>query len=224
MEENLISTYFLNYESKSIQDFIQNYLSGSTDLEKVLSLYYAVRDTIKYDPYHIDLRREELRSSRVVERKYGFCVEKAALLTTCVRSIGIPAKIGFANVRNHLTSARLHSLMKTDVFVFHGYSHIYLENQWVKATPAFNKSLCERTGTLPLEFTGKEDSIFHPLDSSGKKHMEYLEDFGSFSELPYERMLDEYEKHYSHLNVRKNLTFGHLRLKGNFEEEAVKSI
>lgn len=92
--------------------------------------------------------------------------------------------------------------MKSDIFVFHGYAEILLEGKWVKATPAFNKSLCDRAGILPLEFDGEHDSIFHPFDKSGNKHMEYLHDYGSFDDLPFDRMIDEYDIHYPHLQVK----------------------
>ena len=213
-------TFYLDYHTESLKNFVSKHLQGESETEKVVSLYYAVRDRIKYDPYHIVLKKDELRASRIVERRYGFCVEKALLLAACIRSIGVPTKLGFANVKNHLTSQRLSELMKTDVFVFHGYTDIFLNGKWVKATPAFNNSLCERTGTLPLDFDGKTDSIFHPLDKEGKKHMEYLKDFGSFPDLPYDRMMDEYEEHYSHLKVKENLSFGNFRIKGDFEKEA----
>lgn len=223
--ENLNTTYYIDYDNPSVQSFIKsNTVIGNSDIQNVVSLYYAVRDKIKYDPYHIILKQEHLRSSSVVGRGFGFCVEKALLMVACVRGIGIPARIGFANVKNHLTSKRLFELMRTDIFVFHGYAHILLNGIWMKATPAFNRSLCEKTGTLPLEFDGHSDSIFHPLDLNGKKHMEYIYDYGSFEDLPFERMIGEYEKFYPHLDVRSTGTFGPVKIKNEFENEAVREL
>ena len=88
--------------------------------------------------------------------------------------------------------------MQSDIFVFHGYTELYLEDKWIKATPAFNITLCERARILPLEFNGKEDSIFHPLRCIRQEAMEYLHDYGSFSDLPFDRMMDE-DKFYPHL-------------------------
>lgn len=225
MDEFLKPTFFLDFDSPEILNFTkQKTLSHQSDLEKAISLYYAVRDEIKYDPYHIILRKENVKASSVVKRGYGYCVEKALTLVACLRAVGIPSKIGFANVKNHLTSKRLYDLMKTDIFVFHGYADIFLSNKWVKATPAFNRSLCEKTNTLPLEFDGNSDSIFHPINKSGKKHMEYTHDYGSFPDLPFERMLAEYNLFYPHLKIDTTGTFGPVKIQGEFEQEAVQEL
>lgn len=225
MDEFIKPTFFLDYESSIVQNFIKlKVYSHQSEAEKVISLYYGVRDEIKYDPYHIVLKKENLRASSVLSRGYGYCVEKALLLVACVRAIGIPSKIGFANVKNHLTSKRLYELMRSDIFVFHGYADILLNNSWVKATPAFNRSLCEKTNTLPLEFDGISDSIFHPIDKSGKKHMEYIHDYGSFSDLPFDNMLSEYIRFYPHLKIDSTGTFGPVKIHDEFENEAVREL
>jgi transglutaminase-like putative cysteine protease len=135
----------------------------------------------------------------VLARKEGFCIQKAILLAAAARTLGIPARLGYANVRNHLATKKLLKLMKTDLFVFHGYTSLFLDGKWVKATPAFDIKLCERFGTKPLEFDGGTDSVFHPYDSSGKRHMEYVHDYGIFDDFPFEQMLDEFKKYYPHL-------------------------
>jgi len=225
MDEYIKPTFFLDYESSVVQNFIKQIISPEqTETEKVVRLYYAVRDEVKYDPYRIILKKENLRASSVLSRGYGYCVEKAILLVACVRAIGIPSKIGFANVKNHLTSKRLYELMKSDIFVFHGYADILLNNSWVKATPAFNRSLCEKTNTLPLEFDGISDSIFHPIDKTGKKHMEYIHDYGSFPDLPFDTMLSEYIRFYPHLKIDSTGTFGPIKIQGEFEKEAVREL
>jgi transglutaminase-like putative cysteine protease len=174
MNKNLEETYYFNFNNQIIQDFLHKNLGNAKDeIGKAVAIYYAVRDLIKYDPYHIILKKEHLQASETAKRGYGYCVEKASLLTTLARAVGIPAKIGFANVKNHINSKRLYNLMKTDVFVYHGYTEMFLNGKWIKCTPAFNKSLCDRAGILTLEFNGKENSMFHPIDTRGQKHMEY---------------------------------------------------
>lgn len=222
-EINTKSTYFLDSDSKEVRNFISKLkLENLSPIEKAKIIYLAVRDEIKYDPYNIILTPEEVRASSVIKRGFGFCVEKALTLAACARAAGIPAKIGFANVKNHLNSKRLQNLMQSDIFVFHGYTELYLEDKWIKATPAFNITLCERARILPLEFNGKEDSIFHPYDVSGKKHMEYLHDYGSFSDLPFDRMMDEYDKFYPHLQVKASKKFGDAK-EAKFEDEVNQS-
>ena len=88
--------------------------------------------------------------------------------------VGIPARVGFADVRNHLSTARMREVMQTDVFYWHGYTDICIDGAWRKATPAFNVGLCERFDLLPLEFDGRADSLYHPFDRHGHRHMEYV--------------------------------------------------
>ena len=121
-----------------------------TDRERAVRLFYAVRDEIRYDPYGVVLTEEELRATAVLARGAGFCVAKAIVLAAGARAVGIPARLGFADVRNHLTTERLREQMKTDVFAFHGFTELHLDGRWVKATPTFNQSLCDRFGVKPL--------------------------------------------------------------------------
>jgi transglutaminase-like putative cysteine protease len=153
-------------------------------LERAVSLYYAVRDSIRYNPF-LDFSTEEaFRASHCLAAGEGFCIGKAALLAAVARADGIPARVGFADVKNHLTTPALRERMGTDLFVYHGYTELYLEGKWVKATPAFNVELCRRFNVKPLEFDGREDSIFHPFDAQDRRHMEYLRDRGSHADVP----------------------------------------
>jgi hypothetical protein len=58
----------------------------------------------------------------------------------------------------------------------------------VKATPAFNLSLCTRFRVKPLEFDGMSDSLFHPFDEDNRRHMEYVRDRGSYADVPAEEI------------------------------------
>ncbi|MBS2037677.1 transglutaminase family protein [bacterium] len=194
-----------------IESYALRKARGETELEKAVSLYYAVRDDFRYDPYRIDLSPHGMRPERVLENGYGWCVPKAALLTACCRAVGIGARLGFADVRNHLTTARMREVMRTDVFAWHGFSEIFLEGKWVKATPAFNLELCVKAGLAPLEFDGRGDSIFHEYDG-GRQHMQYLKMHGSYDEIPLARMLASYRELYPHWDLRA--------LTGDFGEEA----
>lgn len=100
--------------------------------------------------------------------------------------------MGYADVRNHLSTERMRNLLKTDVFVWHGYTELWLDGAWVKATPAFNLELCERFGLLPLEFDGRVDSLYHPCDREGRSHMEYLNHRGTFEEVPLTQIVADF--------------------------------
>jgi len=197
MKEYLQPTYFIDSDHPQVIEFAsKNCESGVTEIEKAISLYYAVRDGIRYDPYSIEPSKESMKASSVLSKGKGYCVAKAVLLAACARSQKISARLGFADVKNHLNTKRLKELMGTDTFVYHGYTELFLNNKWVKATPAFNLTLCNNFNVKPLEFDGTKDSIFHPLDKSGNKHMEYVEDHGTFSDLPWDTLLAAMMKSY----------------------------
>lgn len=185
IEDALAVTPFMDYTHAAIQEFVRTHSKNAvTDRERAVALYYAIRDGIRYNPYRINFTDEGMRASTALLTKTGWCVTKATLLAACCRAMKIPAVLGFADVRNHLTTERLRQVMQTDVFEWHGYTSIFLDGQWVKATPAFNIELCQRSRIKPLEFDGTADSIFHPFDLDGNSHMEYLRYRGEFTDLP----------------------------------------
>ena len=193
-------TYFIDSDSPAIIAYASATCHGKdTDIDRAIALYYGVRDDIRYDPYSVEDKREAVRASSVLKRKAGFCVAKAVLLTAVLRSQRIPARLGFADVRNHLITKRLKALMETDLFVFHGYVEVFLNDKWVKATPAFNPSLCQNFNVNPLEFDGIHDSIFHEFDTHGNRHMEYVNEHGTFADLPYETIFEAFKRQYPKL-------------------------
>lgn len=177
--------------------------SASDPLSRAVRLYYAVRDEIVYTPYCDFSDPATFRASEVLKRHAGFCVGKASLLTAAARAAGIPARIGFADVRNHLCTPKLRALMGTDTFVYHGYTDLHLDGRWVKATPAFNRELCEKFGVKPLEFDGHEDSLFQPFDTAGRRHMEYLRDRGAQADVPVAAIMAAFAEHYPGLSARR---------------------
>jgi len=170
--------------------------SGANPLESAVTLYYWVRDHIRYNPYGIALNTQSLSASHTLARGEGWCVPKAILLAALCRCLGIPARLGYADVRNHLSTERLRREMNTDIFYFHGYTSIYLNGSWVKATPAFNIELCEKFGLRPLEFNGVQDSLYHEFDVAGNRHMEYITNRGEFLEPPLGEMIRLFRQHY----------------------------
>jgi transglutaminase-like putative cysteine protease len=196
----LAPTAVIDFLHPGVQAFAHEYDRPDTDPRtRAVALYYAVRDRIRYDPYEIELSATGLSAGRCVERGRGWCVTKAALLAACCRAIGIPARPGYADVRNHLSTARMRAIMRTDEFRWHGYTAILLDGKWVKATPAFNVELCEKFRLRPLEFDGREDSIYHPFDLEGRQHMEYLRYRGEFADLPFVEMTTDFARFYAHM-------------------------
>jgi transglutaminase-like putative cysteine protease len=200
MNSCLQPTWYIESDNPAILSFVEKHTAGVTGItERAVRLYYAVRDGFRYNPYCMSFTKEDYRASSVLSRGEGYCVQKAILLAAAARAAGVPCRLGFANVRNHLASEKLKQVMKTDLFVFHGYLEFQLDDRRVKATPAFDLALCERFGVLPLEFDGTADSLFHPFDKSGRRHMEYVHDYGTFEDFPFRLMIGEFRKYYAHL-------------------------
>jgi len=194
----LVSTAIMDSDHKKIIQFAGDVIASAQDepVEKAVKLYYAVRDGIWYDPYNPFYLPEHYRASNVLEGGRGFCVSKASLLCALGRACGIPSRVGFATVRNHLATRQLIEWMGCDLFVYHGYMEFYLEGKWVKATPAFNIELCKKHKVMPLEFNGREDSIFHAYNLENRKFMEYIADHGTYADIPVDIIVSEWEKAY----------------------------
>ncbi len=197
MNQFLQPTPFLNFNHPVVQDFVRKTTEKiSGQKEKAVRLFYAVRDGIRYNPYHIDLTVEGMRASTTLQNGHGWCVAKAVLLTACCRAAGIPARLGFADVRNHLSPKAITKALGTNVFYWHGYSLLFLNGKWVKATPAFDVELCNKHNMIPVEFDGEQDAVFPPYDRSGNRHIEYLNDHGLFDDLPLKQIYESYRKDY----------------------------
>jgi transglutaminase-like putative cysteine protease len=208
---SLGATPTIETEHPAIREYARLHGTGDDPLTRAVNLYFAIRDQIRYDPYSSDVSIEGLKASTTLASGRGWCVTKAILLAACCRNIGIPARLGFADVRNHMSTARLRSLMRTDIFYWHGYTSLHLQGKWVKATPAFNIGLCEKFRLKPLDFNGLEDSIYHPFDLEGNLHMEYLNFRGEHDDTPMEEMAQTFAEEYGDL-----LANG---LHGNFDQE-----
>jgi transglutaminase-like putative cysteine protease len=197
-------TAIIDSDHPSIMEYAEHTVGESSDpMEQAVKLYYAVRDSILYDPYSPFDLPEHYRASGVLERGRSFCVPKVSLLCALGRARNIPARVGFATVQNHLATKKLIEFLGSDVFVYHGFVELHLEGKWVKATPAFNKEVCERHKVPPLEFDGREDSLFHPYNSENQKYMEYLEYHGVYGDIPVDAIVRAWERAYGGDRVRQ---------------------
>ena len=198
----LSSAEYIDSGHPAIQAFAAEHAAGSSALESGVSLYYAVRDRILYNPFLDFKSAAAYRASDCLEAGEGFCVGKASLLAAVARAAGIASRIGFADVKNHLTTPRLREFMGRDEFIYHGFAEMLIEGKWVKATPAFNLALCEKFRVKPLEFDGRNDSIFHPFDADERRHMEYLRDRGSYADVPVAEIREAFRVYYPRLYAR----------------------
>ena len=220
----LAPTALIDSDHPAVAAFAARHAVGVDDVERAVALYLAVRDGFRYDPYRIDLSVAGMRASHVIEIGVGWCVPKAALLAAAARAAGIPARVGYADVRNHLSTERMRQTMKTDLFVWHGYTELWLEGQWVKATPAFNSSLCRRHKVPALEFNGREDSLFQPYNFENEKFMEYVKFYGIYADVPVDEIVVAWEKAYGEERIQawiRRLEEGGDRSLSDFEKEDV---
>ena len=202
-ERYVMPSRFVESDSLEVQGFVTSALRdlpvGATNRDKAIRLFEAVRDDIRYDPYCFALDEDSYRASRIAGAEAAFCVPKAILLAACLRAVGIPAALGFADVRNHLNTPKLQELMGTDLFIYHGYVQLWLGNEAYKVTPAFNMELCERFGVKPLVFDGYNDALFHEFDEQNHRHMEYVNDRGLYFDAPMGEFLTTFKETYPKL-------------------------
>ena len=196
MNEYLRAASYIDSDHPRVTEFARRHAQGADQRERGVALYYAVRDAVRYNPF-LDFSDERVfRASACLEAGEGFCIGKAALLAACARASGIAARVGFADVKNHLTTPRLAERMGSDLFIYHGFTELRLEGNWIKATPAFNLELCRKFRVKALEFDGREDSIFHPFDEDQRRHMEYLRERGSFADVPVPEIQQAFREFY----------------------------
>jgi transglutaminase-like putative cysteine protease len=188
IERCLAPTGLLDFEHPAVGQFVADAIgSAESHREQAVRLFYAVRDRIRYDPFQFSRERDDYRAS----------VPKAGLLAAAARAVGIPAAVGLADVTNHLNTPKLREAMGgVDVFYDHGYTALWLDGRWVKAAAVFNIELCRRFGVRPTEFDGVGDALLQEYDQSDRRHMQYLRDHGMFDDLPFERMIADFDLHY----------------------------
>jgi transglutaminase-like putative cysteine protease len=184
-------TEFIDSDHPAVVAYVQEATAGARDdRERVAALFRRVRDGIRYDAANFPQDRAVYKASAITTATSAFCVPKAVLLVAGARAMGIPARLAFADVRNHLQTPRMREMMGTDLFLWHGYAELELDGVWRKASPAFNAELCERFGVAALDFDGTEDAILHPFSGDGSRYMEYVRERGSYADLPYDEFMD----------------------------------
>jgi transglutaminase-like putative cysteine protease len=201
----LAPTPIIDADSKIIIDYAMSAIEDADDdpISKAIKLYYAVRDGIWYDPYIPFYRPEHYRASNVLKRGRAFCIGKASFLCALGRACGIPSRVGFADVHNHLATKQLLDYLGSNIFSYHGFMEFYLDGKWVKATPAFNKELCRKARVTPLEFNGREDSIFQLYNEEKKLFMEYINDHGTYADIPVNQIVDAWKEVYGVERVKQ---------------------
>ena len=200
MEDYLKETNTLNFSDARIQSFVEEHvLTADSMTDKAVKLFNAVRDKFLYNPYYINTNKSDSQASMVIDRGFGHCIDKASLLIACYRAVGLPARIGLAKVKNHIATERLEEYLGSNVLTPHGYVEVLLNGNWWKVTPAFNKTLCEKLGVDTLDFNGENHCLFQEFNHAGDEFMEYLEDYGTFPDIPWDFIIQNMKEHYPKL-------------------------
>ena len=203
MEKYLRCTEIVDYDSDLIKKKAKALTKGfKTDKDKAIALFYFVRDSIKYNPYDSADRYEYSIASATLKRGYGLCFQKAAVLVAMCRVEGIPARFGFADIRNHILSPRFLDMMSgSNILVYHGFAEINLDGKWVIATPAYDRGLCRENGFVSTEFDGEHDAKLPSYTQDGRQHVEYLRFHGSYDDLPWQEIYNAGAQHIMSLGV-----------------------
>ena len=198
MKKYLVETNYFDFSHPAIQR-LSGKIKGDSPKEYAVAIYYLVRDSIRYNPYMVKYGEPSFKASHAAEHGQSYCIPKAGLMVAMCRRFNIPARLGLADVRNHLSSDKFIEMIGTDYFAMHGYVEVWLDKQWIKATPVFNKELCEKFNVEPLAWDGQSDAIFQEFTRDGNKHMDYLKDHGCFDEVPVSFIMQNFKKHYPKL-------------------------
>jgi len=205
LDQYLESTEFLDFQRERVRNKAHEITDGlNSDKNKVIALFYWTRDNIKYNMYTYNPKiKANLKASVTLRRKNGFCMSKAVLLSALARAVGIPARIRMVDIINHKINPKIIDLMGTNVFHCHGISEILLNGNWLKLTPVFDKITALKAGFVPLiEFDGNKDALFESHDKEGNAFVEYVEDYGTYSELPIDQIVEIFAKAYPEMFTR----------------------
>jgi len=200
----LAETQVLNFRHPDVLHFVKEHTTPSMALhEKIQRLFAAVRDSIWYTPYSMDLTKKGLSAAETLERGHGFCISKAVLLAATLRSLGLPTALGFSRVKNHQATEKYRSFFQTDIFPFHGFVYVLVENRWILLTPAFNREWYERYHLPVPEYQPFQPIQLPENDHTGKPFFQYEKHFGAFPDVPHKMMLEEFAKTFPHLPVNR---------------------
>ncbi|MHA1992636.1 MAG: transglutaminase domain-containing protein [Candidatus Kariarchaeaceae archaeon] len=201
LDQYLVSTSYIESDSeivKKLANYFQKKYTNNVDL--AIAFFYYVRDSIKYtvtfDTYSTDV----FKSTHCLNSAKSFCIPKAAALSALSRASDIPARLHFADLRNRRIPDHLYKSIGSDMFYYHCYAELFLNDKWVKATPSFDLNTCLRHNLPPVEFDGEIDGLFASHDNDGNPYCEYVNDRGVFNDVPVDDVLKGLFKYYGHVD------------------------
>ncbi len=152
--------------------------------EKAKRLFDFVRDEIRYN-FAPDVRdRRDFKASHTLALGNGFCMQKAALFAALCRASGIPARIGFQNIRDYKITGRFQEMMGSNELWGHGMNAVYLDGRWLAVDCTLDRGLVERKNYCLVEFDGRADALLPQTDRAGKSHFRILKQRGFYNDTP----------------------------------------
>ena len=192
----LQETSFIDIGNRNLRKRTRELVAGVNELrERVKIIFFFVRDEIKYNPYTSFLQPEDYVASEILRRGEGFCIPKASLFTAMMRILEIPAKLYFADIRNHKVPAKLKAVMG-DLFIYHCYCGVLLEGQWLKLAPTFNREMFDLIRVQVNDFDGFHDALLPPTNLDGELYVEYVRDRGDAPDIPFSRIVNAFNDFY----------------------------
>lgn len=192
----LEETRFLDLNSPALRECTRKLVVGLDDLrEQVKTVFYFVRDEIKYNPYTSFIHPEDYTASEILRRREGFCIPKASLFTAMMRILRIPAKLYFADIRNHLVPAGLKEVMG-DLFIYHCYCGVLLDGCWLKLAPTFDREMCAKIRVQTNEYDGYHDALLPLTNLDGELYIEYVKDRGDAADIPFAEIILAFKDYY----------------------------
>jgi transglutaminase-like putative cysteine protease len=190
MKRYLRSTQIIDCDTNSVQEAAYALTNRfKIDREKATALFYFIRDAIKHNPFSPGYLFEHFKASTILKEREGYCQHKAILLVALARASGIPARLGFVDIRDHRLPEKLLQIKGGDnLFIFHGYAQLYLSDRWIHASPSYDYNTCLRNRFIPVEFDGLNDAKDSPYDQEGNLHIEYVYDRGHYEDFPWDEL------------------------------------
>ncbi|HIE17502.1 MAG TPA: transglutaminase domain-containing protein [Dehalococcoidia bacterium] len=194
----LNATPTFDCNTKAIKEKVKSLTQGQPEVaNKAESLFYFVRDEIKFLPYLPPDVPDSYQASRILKARGGMCIQKAALLVALARAAGIPARIHFVDIRNHRAPDSITKFLGTNLFPYHGFDELYIDHKWVKVAPTFELKVCRENHLFPVEFDGRHDALLPSQDLDGNPHIEYLRDHGYYEDVPLDEIYEAWATAYS---------------------------
>jgi len=194
-------TRFMNSLHPAIVDCAKRVApDGLPTKEKAQRIFNFVRDEITYE-FRAKLDPNEYVASYILSVGRGFCCQKATLQCALGRVVGIPTGVLMGTIRDRTLHPQIVAAMRTDLLRYHGLAAFYLNGQWLRADATLSPELVARKGYRLVEFNGEQEALLPATTLAGAPHVEYVEWFGAYADLPIDDMIEDFLKFWDTADI-----------------------